>query len=76
MGKKCPKCGSSDTFASGPNKMLCNFCAHSWRPYKHAGKKMKVVGDGIISERKRIMPGAKTERVGDSFVFPKKSKKK
>lgn len=72
----CPKCKSSNTVSYEPGKMHCRSCSHSWKPYKHRGKKMKMVGDGILTERKRVMPGAKTERVGDGFIFEKKRVKK
>lgn len=72
MAKKCPRCGSLKTEASAPRKMFCKECGHEWIPYKHSGKKMKIVGDGILSPRKRIMPGAKTRTIGDGILLPKK----
>lgn len=76
MGTKCPKCKSTNTEAEQPGVMYCNNCSHSWKPYKHRGKKMKTVGDGILTTRKKVMPGAKTERIGDGILFPKKRVKK
>ncbi len=76
MGIKCPKCSSIDTVSIEVGTMHCKDCAHSWRPYKHRGKKMKVVGDGILTTRKRVMPGSKTETIGDGFFFAKKRVKK
>ena len=76
MGIKCPKCKSTNTEASGPGRMLCNACAYSWKPYKHRGKKMVNVGDGIFSSRRKAMPGSKTEIVGDNVFGKKRVKKK
>ena len=76
MGRKCTKCKSTNTSSPEPGEMWCKSCGHSWRPYKHRGKKMKMVGDGILTERKRIMPGAKTERIGDDIITKKKRVKK
>jgi transposase-like protein len=76
MGKKCPRCKSSNTEASAPKKMFCKDCGHEWTPYKHSGKKMKLIGDGFITSRKRIMPGARTRTVGDGILFAKKRVKK
>ena len=75
MGIKCPKCKSINTERNN-FEMICNNCAHSWKPYKHRGKKMKRIGDGIVFPKKRIMPGAKTKTIGDGILFPKKRIKK
>lgn len=72
---KCPKkdCGSFNTyFSEDLDKMRCRDCGHKWKPYKHRGKKMKVVGDGFLFTRKRIMPGSKTMSVGDGILADKK----
>lgn len=76
MTKKCPKCEETNTEAYAPRKMFCKSCGHEWTPYKHSGKKMKIVGDGIFTQRKKFMPGAKTKVIGDGLFFPKKRIKK
>lgn len=76
MGIKCPKCKSTDTTSTDVGRMHCRNCAHSWKPYKHRGKKMKVVGDGITTRIKTVMPGSKTETIGDGIIFPIKRVKK
>lgn len=76
MGIKCPKCKSNDTKASSPGKMFCYNCSNSWKPYKHLNKKMKYVGDGVFTERKRVIPGAKTETIGDGIFTKKRRVKK
>ena len=76
MGIKCPKCKSTNTKADYPGKMVCYNCSHSWKPYKHRGKKTKIIGDGILTPRKRIVPGAKTTKVGDGILTPIKRVKK
>ena len=76
MGIECPRCGSIKTVAKATGKMFCENCAYSWRPYKHRGKKMKPIGDGIIYPKRRVMPGAKTTTVGDGIIWPKKRVKK
>jgi len=30
MGKKCPKCKSTNTTSDAPGEMRCRDCAHSW----------------------------------------------
>jgi len=76
MGKKCPRCKSTNTYAHAPREMYCENCGHEWKPYKHSGKKMKVIGDGVVYPRKRVMPGAKTRTIGDGILFPKRRVKK
>ena len=76
MGIKCPKCGSTNTIATGVGKMFCRNCSRAWKPYKHRGKKMKTIGDGFITPKRKVMPGAKTKLVGDDFITPKKRVKK
>jgi len=76
MGIKCPKCNSVDTASVEVEKMHCKNCAYSWKPYKHRGKKMKMIGDGLLTTRRKIMPGSKTRVVGDGILFPKKRVKK
>jgi len=76
MGIKCPKCKKSNTKAISPGKMICDNCSHSWKPYAHRGKKMKVVGDGIITTKRRVMPGSKTRVIGDGIITRKVRVKK
>jgi hypothetical protein len=76
MGIKCPKCNHSDTRSSEPGRMHCHYCGHSWKPYKHRGKRIKVIGDGILYPIRRVIPGAKTKVIGDGIIFPKKRVKK
>ena len=56
--------------------MFCKNCSHQWTPYKHRGAKMKVVGDGIIYPKRKIIPKAKTKVVGDGILTPKRRVKK
>ncbi len=79
MGIKCPRCGGKETHATAPGRMLCDDCSKSWKPSPHLGKKMKNVGDGILSPRRKVMRGAKTEKVGNAawgFKRVKKTRKK
>ena len=73
---KCPRCKSANTISTEVGKMYCINCAHSWKPYKHRGKRMKVVGDGILTAKKRVMPGSKSETIGDGILFAKKRVRK
>jgi len=71
MGIKCPRCKSSNTEAYKPNVMLCKNCSYSWKPKSSVGKKMEIVGDGILTPVRKVLKGAKTEaRGGDGSIYP------
>ncbi|VVB74689.1 Uncharacterised protein [Candidatus Tiddalikarchaeum anstoanum] len=76
MGIKCPKCKSTNTEKESPGVMSCKDCSHSWKPYKHRGKKFRTSGDGILTPIRKVMPGAKTRTIGDGILYPKKRVKK
>ena len=76
MGIICLKCGSTNTISREPGKMWCRDCGREWTPYKHRGKKMKIVGDGILTTRRKVIPGAKTRVIGDDIITRKRRIKK
>jgi len=75
MGIKCPRCGSRETHAIGPGRMLCDECSKAWKPSPHVGRKMITVGDGIFSPRRKVMPRAKTEKTGNAVFGWKRTRK-